>query len=255
VGIDADPSGNTATSLGVIDDCLSVASGSTFDVDIFVTDVNDLGGWQATFTYNPSVVVLVDAKLDLFLATDPDSNITDLSDFPPDSDGQFLFAVGDLREKGGEDGSGVLARVTLEAVGSGAASLDLREIVLADWSGNIIGDVDGNDFFDGPVHSAQVAVDQNCVSEPLPTETATPEVIASPPAAETLATPAAPSPTPAATVPATEPAGPSQSTLAPSEPAEDGDGFPWAIAGAAGAGAGVLLALAVLGWRLLRSGR
>lgn len=256
VGIDADPAGNDATSLGVTDDCVSVASGSTFDIDIFVADVNELGGWQATFIYDPSVVALTDAKMDLFLATDPESNITNLSDYLPDSDGQYLFAAGDLRQReGGEDGSGVLARVTLEAVGAGATGLELWDIVLAEWNGNIVGDVDGDDFFDGPVLNAQVAVDQDCVSEPLPMRTATPEVTASPPAAETPATPAvttaAPSPTPAATVPAT-PVEPSSPTPAAGEPAEDDDGFPWAIAVGAGAGGVVLLALALIGWRLLQ---
>jgi len=256
VGIDADPAGNDATSLGAIDDCLSVASGSTFDVDIFVTDVNELAGWQATFIYDPSVVILTDAKVDLFLATDPNSSITNLSEYMPDSDGQYLFAVGDLRQReGGEDGSGVLARVTLEAVGAGATGLDLWDVVLADWSGNIIGNVDGDDFFNGPVLNAQVAVDQDCVSEPLPMRTATPEVTASPPAAETPATPAvttaAPSPTPAATALAT-PVEPSPVVPAASEPAEGGDGFPWAIAVGAGAGGVVLLALALIGWRLLQ---
>lgn len=256
MGIDVDPTGNDATSLGAIDDCLSVASGSTFDIDIFVANVNDLSGWQATFIYDPSVVILIDEKVDLFLATDPDSNITNLSDYPPDSDGEFLFAAADLRQReGGEDGSGILARLTLQAVGAGATGLELWEPLLAEWSGNIIGDVDGNDFFDGPVLNAQVAVDQDCVSEPLPMRTATPEVTASPPAAETPATPAAPSPTPsptpAATAPAT-PVEPSSLTPAAGEPAEDGDGFPWAIAVGAGAGGVVLLALALIGWRLLQ---
>ena len=251
-GIDADASGNTATSLGPIDDCVSVPSGSTFDVDIFVTDVTDIAGWQAALTYDPAVVTVADAKVDLFLAADPESDVTNLSDYPPDSDGDFLFAVGDLRERGGEDGSGVLARVSLEAVGVGVSSLDLQEIVIAGPGGTIIGDVGGDDSYDGPVHLARVAVDQSCASAPPPTTTETPEATAIPPGTETPATPAPPSPTPAATAPPTQPAASSPTPVATGEAGKDDDGgFPWAIVAAATAGAAVVAGVSLVGWRLL----
>ncbi len=42
IGVDVDPAGNTATSLGALDTCSTVTPGSTFEIDIYVTEVTDL---------------------------------------------------------------------------------------------------------------------------------------------------------------------------------------------------------------------
>jgi hypothetical protein len=47
LGVDADPSRNTATALSTIEPCAAVHIGDTFDVDIFVSGVHDLLGWGA----------------------------------------------------------------------------------------------------------------------------------------------------------------------------------------------------------------
>ncbi|MCH7999544.1 MAG: hypothetical protein IIA91_08710 [Chloroflexi bacterium] len=39
IGVDGDPTGNAATSLGASDTCRTVAAGSTFEIDIYVTEV------------------------------------------------------------------------------------------------------------------------------------------------------------------------------------------------------------------------
>ncbi|MDP2949738.1 MAG: cohesin domain-containing protein [Chloroflexota bacterium] len=258
VGIDANPSGNSATSLGDIDDCVSVASGTTLEVDIFVADVSDLAGWQATLNYDPSVLVLTDAKVDLFLAADPGSRITDLSEPLPDEDGLYSFAVVDLIQPQGESGSGVLARAFLEAKEAGASTLTLDGIILGTSAAEPIGDIDGDQLFDGAVHNAQVAVDQSCPVVALPIPTAEPALTASPTAVETPLALATPSPT----LPPTQPASPSPGTPAaqltpaplPPEGAEGG-GFPWAVvaaASASGVAAAVVLGLALR--RLLRRG-
>jgi len=54
VGVDAEPDGNTATSLRVIDQCVSVAKDDTFSVDVFVTDVTNLLAWEAYFSFDSS---------------------------------------------------------------------------------------------------------------------------------------------------------------------------------------------------------
>lgn len=259
VGIDANPSGNSATSLGDIDQCVSVATGTTFDIDIFVTDVNDLAGWQAAFIYDPSVVIVADAKLDLFLTADPGSRITDLSEPRPDQDGLYAFAAIDLIQPEGESGSGVLATVSLQAMASGASTLALERVILGNSSANPIGDIDGDQFFDGPVYSAQVAVDQSCLVAPPPTPTAEPTLIPRPTPTATPVILATPTPTlPATQVarpPSPTPAGQLTPTPLPHE-GEEGDTFPWALVAAASAG-GVAAALALgLALRhLLRSSR
>ena len=244
MGIDADPTGNEATSLGEIDLCVSVATGETFDVDIFVADVVDLKGWQATFRYEASVLRVAESDVELFLTGEP-GRLFNLSDAAPDQDGSFGFAVADMTPGGGYSGSGVLARVTLEAVGTGASFLTLDGIILGDSAVRRIGHVNGDGSFGGAVGHAQVWVDEPCPS-PLPTPIPRPTPTVRP--AETP--PSAASPTsPAATVEPVE--------TTPASPSEggDSDGFPWVIVCGAGAGAVVVaLALAFAGRRLLRRG-
>lgn len=242
LAIDADPLGNSAASLADIDACVSVAAGETFDVDVVVTDITDLSGWQADFVYDASVVSVVAMNAQLFLAAEPGSNLIDLSPGNlPDTAGAYRMIVADISQSVGEDGSGVLARVTLQAVGQGASDLNLRQMKLGDSAAKAIGDIDGDNVFDGPVSEARVYVDEACPSGALPSLTP-----ALPPALSPEATPAGPaaaSPTPATVEP-----------IGPAAPAtEEEGGFPWAIVCGASAGAVVAaLALALVAGRLLR---
>src|SRR3990172_12992455 len=57
VGIDANSSGNTATSLGTIDTCRSVATGDIFTVDLFVQGVTGgVKGFDITIHSNPGAI-------------------------------------------------------------------------------------------------------------------------------------------------------------------------------------------------------
>jgi len=245
MGIDTDPAGNSATSLGEIDLCVSVAAGETFDVDIFVTDVVDLMAWQAAFIYDPSVLQVAATNLELFLAGAEPGRIFNLSDVMPDQDGSYAFVVVDATPRGGgHSGSGVLARVTLQAVGTGASFLTLDEIVLGDLEAMAIGDVTGDDIFDGAVGHAQVWVDEPCPS-PLPTPAPRPTPTVRP--AATPPSVATPTPLPATVEPAeSTPATPSDQPPSQALPSEDGDngGFPWVVVTSAGI-ATIVAALAV----------
>ena len=122
VGVDVITSGNTATSLGAIDSCLSVSINDTFDVDLFVKDVSNLGHFEVpVFSYNGSVVNIVGNQvIGMFMGSG--LLLLDNSDiFFPDSDGSFFIGALDLG--GSHSGSGVLARVTLKAVGAGVSPL------------------------------------------------------------------------------------------------------------------------------------
>jgi hypothetical protein len=207
VAIDADSTGNAADSLGERDACVSVATGDTFDVDITVTDVVDLIAWEATFTYDPAVVTITARDVELFQAADGVSTVFDVSQSTPDGDGSWGTGAADTADPLAPDnGSGVLARITLEAVAAGTSELSLPEIDLnddtvidrgpnlRDVDGNAIGDEDDDGFFDGAVSDAQVVVDGPCTDSDGP----------------------------------------------PSEDGDDDDGgFPWLIAGIAAAGVAV----------------
>lgn len=186
IGVDADPSGNNATSLSPIQGCVSVSSGQTFHVDIFISDVVDLLGWEAYFVYDPSIVRVVGRDVQMFQAANAGSDVFDTSEPLPEHNGRYRISAVDIAEPPAPDsGSGVLARLTLEAVSPGIspASLPLLDVTgddkpdlgptLVDVAGNPIGDADGDRFFDGPIFDASIAVDTPC-PPPSPTPAASP---------------------------------------------------------------------------------
>jgi len=255
IGVDADPAGNTATSLGPIDSCRSVSTGETFQVDIVITDVVDLLAWDAYFVYDTPVVNIAEPPVIMFQDANPGSNVFDLSEALPDIDGLYEVAAADLAEPPAADsGWGVLARLTLKAVGPGVsqASLPLVDVnkdgtidfgpVLRNLQDETVGDTDGDGFFDGVVYNAQIVVDGDCPAD-APVRTVTP-----PPSPTTELPSASPTPAPG-TPPAvaqTQTPGPPTATLTPGATETD-EGSAWTsgpavIAYVAGGLAGLLLA-------------
>jgi hypothetical protein len=244
VGIDADPAGNTATSLGEINNCLSVVSGQTFDIDIFITDVVDLFGWDAVFNYDGSVLHLMNVDVQLFQASNPGSQVVNFSSSSfPDTSGSYTLGVGELSQGSSDSGSGVLARLTLEAAGAGTSQVSLTGLKLRDMHGNYIGDANGDRLFDGPLSEATISVDEPCV--PGTTSPATPTT---PSAAQTPAASFSPTQTPSAATP--------QATATGNETAGSDSEFPWAVVCGSIAGAAVIvLVLSLLFVRLTRRTR
>jgi len=273
IGVDADPTGNTATSLGPITPCLSVSSGDTFQVDVFVAGVNDLLAWETYLFYDTSIINIADRDVSMFQAANTGSNVFDASEGLPDIDGQYGIGALDLADPPSPDsGSGVLARLTLEAVGTGVSSLSLSATDidgdgsmdlgpwLRDLKAELISDSDGDTFFDGPIVNAEIRVGGACpdvtpvalpsptlppsspTSEPSPSSS--PEATATP--TETPPTTAAASPTVSSSPTATAAATPTATAPADGGETSSDDGPPWIIAYIGGALAAVLLAGAAL---------
>jgi MYXO-CTERM domain-containing protein len=175
VGIDAVGEGNSATEVGAIDGCIEVAIGDEVTVDLYVKDVDDLLAWQMWLQYDPAIVEVASRDVEQFLATADDANVFDASDQTPDSDGRYAILATNLSDSpDGTSGSGVLAHITLNAVGPGIAELDLRaediddngEIdrgpYMKDVDAEVIGDTNDDTFFDGTLRNAAIAVDADC---------------------------------------------------------------------------------------------
>jgi len=113
-----------------MDDSINV--GDVIDVDVFVKDVQNLSGFQFNLNYNPAVLKVTKSSDHLFLASQQGSNAISISDPTPDSDGVYISAATEFGEIGttDESGSGVLARITLEAVKAGSSPLTLTELIL-----------------------------------------------------------------------------------------------------------------------------
>jgi hypothetical protein len=179
-GIDADPEGNTATGLGDIDSCIEVSTGDTFEIDLFVMEVDDLIAWSADLQFDQAIVRVTDRDVEQILAAADGSIVFDSSDQTPSDDGRYTAAaVNTADSPQPSSGSGVLARITLEAVGPGLTTLSVaatdidgngtveRGLLLRNLDGSIIGDEDGDGNFDGTVSDASVAVDASCDDAPV----------------------------------------------------------------------------------------
>jgi hypothetical protein len=261
IGVDADPTGNTATSLGPIDSCVSLSTGDTIKVDLFVTDVTDLLAWETYFVYDMSVINIVSTDVMMFQAANSGSNVFDVSEGLPDIDGQYGVAAVDIAEPPAPDsGSGVLARLTLKAVGAGVSPASLSPIDvngdgtmdlgpwLKDLEGELMSDLNGDGFFDGPIANAQIAVDAAC-PESTP---ASPTAHAASPSPTPTISPTAErpggSPTPDKTPPLSQTVTltPPAATRTPGSPtATETEGTPWtgglAIMGYVAGGLAVVL--------------
>lgn len=175
LGIDVDPSGNSATLLGTRQVCLAVESGDSFDIDVTVENISDLSAWEAYLGYDASVIQVVDRDVQMFLTSAPGSNAFDLSESVPDNSDPYRIGAANISDPPeGVSGSGVLARLTIQAVGGGVTDLTVgpqptdadRPIgpTLTDVNGNQIADSDGDSMFDAPILDAVIAVDESCDS-------------------------------------------------------------------------------------------
>lgn len=252
IGVDADPTGNVATSLGPIDSCLSVSTGETFQVDIVVTDIVDLLAWEAYLVYDMTVVNIAEPPAIMFQGENQGSKVFDLSEALPDIDGLYGVAAADLAEPPAPDsGWGVLARLTLVAVGPGVSQMSLPLLdlnddgttdfgpILRDEEGTVIEDADGDGFFDGPIYDAQIVVDGDCPAE------ATVRTVAPPPSPTREPVPTSPAPQTSPAVTQTQTPTAPEATPTPGSTEDEGSawtGSPAIIAYVVGGLAGLLLA-------------
>jgi hypothetical protein len=143
VGIDVESGGNTATSLGTIQSTRTIACGDVFDLDIYITEVTSLRVWSLVFHYDPAVVRVIGRDVRMFLGTNPGSSTGDmdlsLGDSSPPG-GFYDLLARDVSEDPAahESGSGVLARIMLEAVGTGSANLALEDAFLFGYPASFI---------------------------------------------------------------------------------------------------------------------
>lgn len=142
VGIDVNTSGNSATTVGSEEACLSVNVGDTFDIDVWIRGVQQvqltpdfialgLGGYSYNFHFDPNMVQVTKAQNNFMTqASAPFERIA--ANYVPNADANPLPATtGNTRidffdfSEAYETGDGVLSRLTLQAVGAGTTTLRL----------------------------------------------------------------------------------------------------------------------------------
>lgn len=192
IAIDAEPTVggiNTSTSIGTIQNCVSIPVGGSATVEVVVDSIpvytfvsGGIAGWGFNILYpntGPGALNIT-AKAGPLAAADgkslisnlASSQITDLSNAVPDSDGNFKSFASDS-DADFESGTGRLYYLTVTSVGgAGVATLDLSDTDGGD--GDAIPDVydTANYAYSiGTVGDAYVVVGGTC---PPPTPSPTP---------------------------------------------------------------------------------
>jgi hypothetical protein len=105
--------------------------GGTFTVAVAITDVTDLGGFQFTLAFSPTIVHVEGAALGAFLG----STGRTTTPLGPDMDndaGTVTFGAFSFGDSPGPDGSGVLATITFSPQAMGGSDLHLQDVQVTD---------------------------------------------------------------------------------------------------------------------------
>jgi PKD repeat protein len=145
-GLEARPTQiQTPVTLSVQPYSRTVTAGQVFTVGIVVSDVVDLGGFEFTLAYSPTVVQVVSATVGAF----PGSTGRTFTPLGPNVDsvaGTVSFGAFSLgATPQGASGSGTLAVLTLRALAEGESGLLFRSAQVSDRSGSPqpVGDMAG----------------------------------------------------------------------------------------------------------------
>ena len=174
VAVDVIPTGNTKSNVDDIDDCAAAEVEETFSVDIVVEDIDDLLAFEIPVLYDNEVLQVEDTEVELFLDQE-DSSVIDTSAQTPDPTGRYVTGAVDAADPLSPDsGSGALVRLTMSAKAEGTTDISLdgfdidedgeidRGVYLKNHEAAIIGDEDGDTFFDGPKAAAEIRVGEEC---------------------------------------------------------------------------------------------
>lgn len=204
VAIDMDPSTTTdvngdgiyeTVDVNTFESCVDVTSGQQFPVVVSVLDVSDLTAFLAQLEYDGSVVKVIKSYTGvtendpptMFLSAQPNSEVLNTSEnifdpstgllSPADTDGSYeAQAFDSSHTDNGDDGSGILVQLTLEAITPGVSVFNIdrrdldvppdglpdRGVTLTDVNAVYLGDINADGFFDGPFINANstISVDQ-----------------------------------------------------------------------------------------------
>ena len=124
--VDTDITGNTATSLGPVDDCGTIpAVGGQLQVDVAIAEYpagGSLKGYDLTVAYDPAVLEVTAKRGDLLLYSGGGSPLSAISEQTPDTDGSYYY-MAEASLGSTVASAGVLIRLTFQAVGPGQSTI------------------------------------------------------------------------------------------------------------------------------------
>jgi hypothetical protein len=114
----------------------TATTGSPFVVEIVVDGAQDLGGFEFDLVYDPTMLQVQQVESGPFLASSG-RTVALLGPAIDQSAGKAAFGLYSQGTGAGASGGGVLARVTMMAIGPGRSALDLQTALLADPAGTL----------------------------------------------------------------------------------------------------------------------
>ena len=162
LGIDLVSDGNSGALLDSVQDCVEVQVGDLFPLDVFVRDAHELRAFELRFDFDPGIIQIVDPGFNMFLlSTAPVGKIfPSLFEVDNISAGHpYFLAAAEFRGTP-DSGSGVLARLTMEALAPGRSPVTI--VTEPSFFSPRLTDADGNALFQGPVSGGEVSVGEPC---------------------------------------------------------------------------------------------
>jgi hypothetical protein len=138
-GLCGSPANGQTAILSVDPTTQTTSAGSVVTVDVDISNVSDLYGYQFDLTFNPSVLRAVSSSEGSFL---PSGGSTFFISGANDNLHGTVSATADtlLTAINGVSGSGELAVFTFDAIGTGTSALDIQNETLLDSGLNTISD-------------------------------------------------------------------------------------------------------------------
>lgn len=263
MGIDPDTTGNTASTLGTVEDCVEITvpnpafdDVSDYNIDVYVSgDTQTPIGYDAWVTYDSSIVHIADPGTDTKVKISG-ANVS-TSEARPDADGTFvsgelfLWATPDIGVNTFA-GDGTLVRLGLDIGGSGVVTFDFDPApAAAAYASEAPDGWPSTQVHPVTRKTAKLAINTECPPAATPTAETTPPIPTSSPARTPAAT-ISPTPPAATTV---EPVATAESDLEGEMPGSE-DGFPWvAVYGGVGGLLAAVLITSILYLRVMRRSR
>ncbi len=179
----------TATQVIVVPASTTPLVGTTVNVDINVASVTNLGAYQFSLNFNPAVLQETNVVNGAFLSSTGRTLGTPLTTVD-NTLGKVTYALNtNGTTPAGPDGSGTLATVTFNVVGSGLSNLNLSGVELLDATINV------NSISATTSNSSLTAAALEPSSTPIVTPSATPDATPGSSPTSTVSPSLSPSPT------------------------------------------------------------
>lgn len=143
LAVDAEPAGNSARSVGTVEQCVSASVGQPVDVDIVIPGEGvparrGMAAYQFSILYNATLVWISGDNGNLLLAQAAGSNVIPITDPRPDKNGIYQSWGVDFGPVGieplgsSETGAGTIARITLLPQAEGVSDITLSGVLVID---------------------------------------------------------------------------------------------------------------------------